>query len=167
MSHQNLVTKMTQKIKHNHMTREIRNDGSCEACSNYQDNFRKDMPAVLLGEKREELAETATAQVEYTSETEPVEQQHPEYTHKAAFMILIDHDGNYIFENDINTPVIPERAPTGSEVKGALSTILMQIQAQETAIMSAQQTVNAQMQLARQMSEQAANQQILQQMGRK
>lgn len=154
---------IVQKSQHNHTTREIRQDGSCEACNKYLDNFRKDMPAALLGEKSTEEVES---QVSY--ETEPAEiAPVPEYTHRSAFMILVDNDGNFIFETNINAPVIPERAPTSSEIKGALSAILMDIQTQETAIIAAQQTVNAQMQMARQMHDQAQNQQILQQMGRK
>jgi hypothetical protein len=144
------------------MTREIRQDGSCEACNKYLDNFRRDMPAVLLGEKSTEEVE---GQVTYESETEPVEAAPlPEYTHRSAFMILVDNDGNFVFETNINAPVIPERAPTSSEIKGALSTILMDIQTQETAIIAAQQTVNAQMQMAKQMHDQAQTQAVLQQM---
>lgn len=115
------------------------------------------MTAVLLGQKTDEEIE---GQATFSSETEPAS----EHTHKAAFMILIDNDGHYVFEPNINSPVVPERSPTPSEIKGALSTVLMDIQTQETALIAAQQTVNAQMQLARQINEQAQNQAVLQQM---
>lgn len=109
-------------------------------------------PAVLLNAN--ELIEE--------SHTEEPELKHAEdSTHAAAFMILVTKDGHFIFEPDINAPVVPERNPTPSEIKGALSTILMDIQSQETAIMTANATVQAQMQLTRQIQEQAQNQQML------
>lgn len=117
------------------------------------------MPAVLLNAN--ELIEE--------SHTEEPELKHPELageadesTHAAAFMVLITKDGHYVFEPDINAPVIPERNPTPSEIKGSLSTILMDIQSQETAIMTANATVQAQMQLTRQIQEHQQNAQMLQ-----
>lgn len=119
------------------------------------------MPAVLLGEK--DITENpAPGTAEYTSETvEP-----STHTHRTAFMVLVDKEGNYVFEPDINKPVIPERQPTGSEVKGALSAILMDIQTQETAVLSGQMTVNMMMQQAKAAQDQMQNQQVLAQMAR-
>lgn len=116
------------------------------------------MSAVLLGQNTTEQQEN---QATYESRTEPVT---GEYTHIAAFMILIDKDGNYVLEPDINKPVVPKRSPTASELKGALATVLGDIRTQETAILGANATIQGQMQMARQMQEQAQNQQILQQM---
>jgi hypothetical protein len=116
------------------------------------------MPAVLLGQNN--LPEEPDSEELETHEF-------PEDTHMAAFMILIDLNGNYIFEPDINAIVIPKRKPTPSEVKGAMSAILMDIQSQETAIMTAQATVQTQMQMARAMSEQQQNAQIAQQLNKR
>jgi len=117
------------------------------------------MPAVLLGEK-DVTENPKPGSVEYESTTVDPKS----HTHRSAFMILVDKDGNYILETNINVPVIPERSPTGSEIKGALSTILMDIQTQETAILSANAVVAGMEQRARQAFEQQQNQQILQQM---
>ena len=105
------------------------------------------MPAVLLG----------------NTDTPPeLPEDEDATTHLAAFMILIDKNGNYVFEQDINVPVVPERAVKPLEAKMAMSALLDEIRAQEIAVT----TINMQMQVSRQMQEQAANQQILQQMGR-
>jgi hypothetical protein len=124
------------------------------------------MPAVLLGQSspEEDIRETLEPEEEFDF-VHPVLSD--EHTHLSAFMIIIDLDGNYIFEPDINVPIVPKRKPTASEVKGAMSAILMDIQAQETAILSAQTTVNAQMQMAMQMQEAQKNAQIAQQLARK
>jgi hypothetical protein len=118
------------------------------------------MTAVLLGQNTEQPQEGAAT---YTSTTEEVESDH---THVAAFMVLIDKEGNYVFEPDINKPVVTKRSPTPSEIKGALATLLGDIRTQEGAILAANATIQGQMQMARQMQEQAMNQQVLQQMGR-
>lgn len=119
------------------------------------------MPAVLLGQNTNE--EPEAGQVTYESQTEEVPDDH---THTAAYMILIDKEGNYVFEPDINKPVVVKRPPTQSEIKGSLAAILGDIRTQETAILGANATIQGQMQMARQMHDQAQNQQILQQMGR-
>lgn len=96
------------------------------------------------------------------SHTEPPAKRDNESTHTAAFMVLIGKDGSYVFEPDINAVVIPERKPTPSEIKGSLSTLLMDIQSQETAIMSSQMTVMNLMQQAMQAQEQQRNAQMMQ-----
>lgn len=118
------------------------------------------MPAVLLGTNSPESQE---GQAAYESKTEEVA---TDYTHVAAFMILVDTEGNYVFEPDINKPIVIKRQPTPSEIKGALAAILGDIRTQETAMLAANATIQGQMQMAKQMQEQAANQQVLQQMGR-
>jgi hypothetical protein len=119
------------------------------------------MPAVLLGQNSTE--EPKDGQVTYESSTEEVPDDH---THTAAYMVLIDKEGNYVFEPDINKAIVVKRPPTQSEIKGSLATILGDIRTQETAILGANATIQGQMQMARQMQEQAATQQVLQQMGR-
>jgi hypothetical protein len=109
------------------------------------------VPAVLLGQNN---------LIEESQTEEPPKVDHS--THEAAFMVLIDKDGNYVLELDINKPVIPARKPTPSEVKGSLSTILMDIQKEETAILAANATVSVQMQMAQKMSEAQQNAQIAQ-----
>lgn len=110
------------------------------------------MPAVLLGNNQ--TAETGS-QV-----TLPENEEN--YTHQAAYLILIDFDGNYIFEPNINAPVIPERKPTASEIKGSLATVLADIQAQETAVLAANFTIGGMMQQAMAMREQSTNQELVQ-----
>jgi hypothetical protein len=83
-----------------------------------------------------------------------------ESTHKAAFMILVDKEGNYVFEPDINKAIIPERKPTGAEVKSALSSILDEVKAQEIAMT----TLTLMQMQARAAQEAAQNQALLQQM---
>jgi hypothetical protein len=111
------------------------------------------MPAVILGEK--DLTENVAPERADENKTDGS-------THTAAFMVLIDKDGNFVFEPDINKPVIPSRAIKPIEVKNALSSLLDEIRSQEIAIT----TINMQMQAARQMQEQQASHAILKEMGR-
>lgn len=106
------------------------------------------MPAALLGQKTEQIQQNKPEEVEYAT----------------AFMVLVTKDGNYVLEPNINKAIITERPPTPHEIKGSLATIMQEIASQETAIMSAEFTVNRQMQMARQAYEQQQNQQLLQQM---
>jgi len=129
-----------------------------------QDKENISMPAVLLGEKTATpVADNEDTKVAYTSETEEVTD---EYTHVTAFMILLDKQGNFVFEPDLNKPIVTKRPPTPSEIKGGLATILGDIRTQETAILAANATIQGQMQMAKQMQDQMQNQQVLQQMGR-
>lgn len=123
------------------------------------------MAAVLLNAN--DLIESSKTEppVQKEVEVEAQANKPDDTTHASAFMVLVTKDGHYIFEPDINAIVIPERPPTPSEIKGALSTILLDITAQETAILSSQMTVQTQMNMARQMQEQAQNQQLMSQMG--
>lgn len=121
------------------------------------------MPAVLL-EKKDITENPRPVEPEVTdNENAQAEVSH---THKAAFLVLVDNQGNFVFEPDINKPVIPERPVNQAEVKQALAALLDEIRLQETAILTAQAVVNMQMQMARQIQEQQQNQAILQQMGR-
>lgn len=112
------------------------------------------MPAVLL-ENTNPDAQLAVQEAEVTDEEIG-------YTHAAAFMVLIDLDGNYIFEPNINAPVVTKRKPTASEIKGSLATILADIQSQDTAMLAANFTIGGMMQQAMAMREQSANQEIAQ-----
>lgn len=98
--------------------------------------------------------------IEESRTEEPPKVDHS--THKAAFMVLISEDGTYTLEPDINKPVIPERKPNTPEMKGAMATLLMDMQTQETAILAANHTLSAQMQMARQMADAKASQDIAQ-----
>lgn len=86
-------------------------------------------------------------------------------THLTAFMILIDNEGNYIFEPDINKPVIPKRKATASEVKGSMSSLLAEIQSQDTAVLAAElasnAVINKQMAMAKQAYDAQQNQKLL------
>jgi hypothetical protein len=99
------------------------------------------MAAVLLGQNKAEEPNKEVA-----SEPE-------ETTHRSAFMVLIDEDGNYTLEGDINKPIVPKRKANSQEIKAALTVLLMDIQTQETAMLSANATVSLQMQMAQRMSE--------------
>lgn len=105
------------------------------------------MPAALLGQEK---SEEAPAIKEYDS----------------GFLVLTDDAGNFYLEMDINAPVTTKRQATGSEVKGALSTILMDMQTQETAILASDLMIAKQMNMARQAYEQQQSQAILQQVTR-
>jgi hypothetical protein len=100
-------------------------------------------PAHILGQNSNLIEESHTE--------EPPKVDHS--THKSAFMVLIDEDGNYTLETDINKPVIPKRNPSSQEIKAALSVLLFNIQTQETAMLSANAVVSLQMQMAQRMSE--------------
>jgi phosphotransacetylase len=107
------------------------------------------MAAVLLGQNKPEAPKQEVAKTE-------------EFTHRTAFLVLIDEDGSYLLEADINVPVNPKRKPNAQEIKASLATLLMDIQTQETAMLSANATVSMQMQMAQRMSDAAQNAQIAQ-----
>jgi hypothetical protein len=100
------------------------------------------MPAVLLDQ-----------QPAPNTEVSKVEKEPSDHTHRTAFMVLVDEDNNYTLEADINKPVVPKRKPNSQEIKAALSVLLMDMQTQETAMLSANATVSLQMQMAQRMSE--------------
>jgi hypothetical protein len=107
------------------------------------------MAAVLLGQNKTEEPKKEVANTE-------------EYTHRTGFLVLVDEEGNYLLEGDINAPVNPKRKPNAQEIKAALATLLLDIQIQETAMLSANATVSMQMQMAQRMSDAAQNAQIAQ-----
>ena len=116
------------------------------------------MPAVLLEKHDQELPDEELP-------VSPADLDRP--THVSAFMLLVDHDGNYVFEPDINKPITTVRPPTSSEVKGALATVLSDIQVQETAVLASQFVMgNLQMQ-ARAAFDAQQNSQVLQKIGMK
>lgn len=78
----------------------------------------------------------------------------------AAFLVMVK-DGQVVMSTDINIPITVERQPTLHEIRGACYNVLTDLQNQETAMQSAQHTVNFQLQAARQMSEARTNQQLL------
>jgi len=109
------------------------------------------MPAVLLGQNN---------LIEESKTEEPPKTDHS--THKTGFLVLIDKEGNYVVETDINKPVIPAAPPTASEIKAALLVLTTDLQIQETAMLAANATVSMQMQMAQKMSEAQQNAQIQQ-----
>lgn len=113
------------------------------------------MPAILLDKKND------------TEETKPVAEETEASTHTTAFLVLVNKDGSFSLEPDINKIVIPERKATGSEIKSALQTIMLDIQIQETALLAAQATMSLQEQRMRAMMEAQQNAQVLQQLGKK
>jgi hypothetical protein len=78
------------------------------------------MAAVLLGQNKPEETKTELS----------------ETTHLSAFMVLVNKDGSFEFEPNINKPVIPERQVNAEEVKGSLQRILDDIRIQESAMLA-------------------------------
>ena len=115
------------------------------------------MPAVLLGSNDIKENPKPPAPVEDDSV----------HTHTTAFIVLVNKDGTYSLETDINKPVIPERKPNGTEIKAALQTIMLDVQIQETAVLAAQATLSMQEQKVRAMMEAQQNAQMLQKLGQK
>lgn len=77
-------------------------------------------------------------------------------------MILVDgEDGTYEFEPDINKIFTVERQPTSHEVKGAMLSVLSDIAAQESAMMTTQLVMGNMMAQAQQFRSQSEANQIL------
>lgn len=113
------------------------------------------MPAQLLGQKTPETETTQDAVADVS-----------DLEYAAAFMVLVTKDGNYVFEPNINKPIVTDRPASGGEIKGALSTILMDIQSQETGMFAAQFTVDRIEQKAKAAFDQQQNAAILSKMGK-
>jgi hypothetical protein len=60
---------------------------------------------------------------------------------RAAFVVYIGLDGEYVMHHDVNLPLVAERVPHWDEVKGACLSIANEIQGQQTAVNAAQQAV--------------------------
>ena len=58
---------------------------------------------------------------------------------RAAFVVYIGLDGEYVMHHDVNLPLVAERIPHWDEVKGACLSIANEIQGQQTAAIAAQQ----------------------------
>jgi hypothetical protein len=100
------------------------------------------MPAALVGQSKPEAKEDLKV--------------------KTAFMILITENGDFVLENNINAPVIPDRPATPLDIEQAVKAMADEFKSQRIAAA----VVNMQMQLARQAQEAANNQAVLQQMGK-
>lgn len=109
------------------------------------------MPAVLLG------ANNVIEESEITPDAEV-----GEFTHLTGFLVLIDLDGNYLLESDINKPVTVKRKPNAVEVKSTLAVLQQDMQTQEIAVLSANAVAQMQMQMAKQMAEAQQNAQVQQ-----
>lgn len=107
----------------------------------------------LLVKPGEETSPGGTKATE-TQEAEVVEA-------KTAFVVFIKDDGSVVMSPDLNLPIVSERQPTINEVYSACALVMKDIQNQETAVLAAQHTVNAQMQMAQRMHDAQMNQQAL------
>lgn len=94
---------------------------------------------------------------------ERVEESKPQEVLEAetAFLVIKSNDGRYMISLDINMPINVEKESTLSEVKGALHSVLDDLNNQETAALAAQNVVMHQMQMARRITEAQQNQQII------
>jgi hypothetical protein len=82
-----------------------------------------------------------------------------------AYLVVINKDGTIFVSPDINIPITIDRPVTGDEIFGSSHVIIKDIQREETAMQAAQHTMNAQMQLARQIQDAQANSQVMNRMG--
>lgn len=80
--------------------------------------------------------------------TQPEEEVIDVIEAKTAFLVFTTPEGNTVLTADINAPISVERPPTSHEVKGALYVVLSDFAVSETALNSAQMTINTQMQMA-------------------
>lgn len=103
--------------------------------------------AVLLGQEREQ-------------ET-PEEEGGPVVDVQTAFIVFLTKEGTFAASTDINLPIVPERVATGNDMLLGCSSVRDEIIVQNTAAVTAQMTVNAQMQLAQQAMQARQNQDIL------
>lgn len=105
------------------------------------------MPTVpLLGQQPQQQTNTPSEKpIEYTT----------------AFMVLVSKDGTYELETDINRVITTDRIPTSHEIKGSMSTILSDMESQESAMLAAQMTVGNLMAQAQRMQEAQQNAQIM------
>lgn len=90
------------------------------------------------------------SQAAATQRVEPEEEVIDVIEAQTAFLVFTTKEGNTVLTADINTPITVERPPTSHEVKGALYVVLSDFAVSETALNTAQMTVNTQMQMAAQ-----------------
>lgn len=88
-----------------------------------------------------------------------VREEKLDYT--SAFLLLVGDDGSFSLEPDINKPITTQRKATPHEIKGALYTVLSELNNSECAMMATQLIMmNMSMQAAR-MQDAMQNQQIM------
>lgn len=90
--------------------------------------------------------------------------ENPVIVAKTAFLIYIQEDGQTIVSPKINTPIVTVRPATVNDIYHAVADVMKDIEKEETAMLTAQHVVNAQMQLARQVQDAQANAQVMQAM---
>lgn len=90
-----------------------------------------------------ELSQSAASQ-----RVEPEEEVIDVIEARTAFLVFTTPEGNTVLTADINAPITVERPPTSHEVKGALYVVLSDFAVSETALNTAQMTINTQMQMA-------------------
>lgn len=71
-------------------------------------------------------------------------------------------DGTVVMTPDLNTTIVTERSPQINEIFSACGVVMKDIQNQETAALSAQFVMNAQMQMAAKMRDAQLNAQAMQ-----
>lgn len=90
----------------------------------------------------------------------------PEFVEaKHAFILYVLEDGSVGLSTDLNLPVVTEGMPSQQDIWVAISTAKRNIEATEIAVQAAQLTINAQMQLGRQIMDQQQNAALMGQLG--
>lgn len=93
--------------------------------------------------------------------------EEPVYTAaKTAFLVYINDDNSVVVNPDINLPIVTQREPTPDEIWIAVSVVKRDIEREQQALLTAQHTINAQLQIGKQIQEQQQSAQIMAQMGK-
>jgi|SRR5215469_4194510 len=80
---------------------------------------------------------------------------------QTAFLIFLTKEGTYAASSDINLPLVPDRVATGNDMLLGVGSVRDEIIVQNTAAVTAQMMINAQVQLAQQAMNARQNQEIL------
>lgn len=72
------------------------------------------------------------AEVPLIGQNKPEPKMEEAQSVRAAFMIYLTNDGQYILEPDINAPIQPERQPTMDEIVAACNIVIKDMQIRET-----------------------------------
>lgn len=119
-----------------------------------------DSKLILPGQPEKSPGGTEISTEPGTAETQA---EQPEFIEaKTAFIIFVQDDGTVVMTPDLSTTIVTERAPTINEIFSACGVVMKDIQNQETAALSAQFVMNAQMQMAAKMRDAQLNAQAMQ-----
>jgi hypothetical protein len=110
------------------------------------------MPAVDLAARRRE--QSARAQAEPQPADDSAEDETPREKVEVAVVIFKRANGQWVMNHDLTVAdkIAPVRTPTHDDITGAFAIIGQQMMAQQVATMSAQATVQMQMQAAQAMA---------------